>query len=131
MTKKKPLTYSETEQFQKEFKKLNKRFKTLKEDLEIAKPSAIKLFHDLNIDNRSVFELAGYSPSSFKLYKLKKFACKSLKGKGINSGIRVIYAFYETEAKVEFIEIYYKGDKELEDKQRLLNYCKKEHHNFS
>jgi hypothetical protein len=128
---KKALNYNRTDKFQKDFKKLLKRFKTLKEDFEVATSNAIKLFHTLNIDNHSVFELTGYSTNKFKLYKLKKFACRALKGKGANSGIRVIYSFYETEAKVEFIEIYYKGDKKIEDQQRLLSYCKEEHHNFS
>jgi len=123
MTKKKSLSYSDTEKFKKEFKKLLKRFKTLDSDLEVAKSNAIKLFHELGLDNRSVFELPGYKSTSFKLYKLKKFACKSLKGKGANSGIRIIYAFYEAEFKIELIEIYYKGDKTDEDKDRLKKYC--------
>ncbi|NQY74677.1 MAG: hypothetical protein HRT90_07935 [Candidatus Margulisbacteria bacterium] len=123
MTTKKSFNYNETDTFQREFKKLNKRFKTLKEDLKVAKSSAIELLHSLNIDNRSIFELTGYKTTSFKLYKLKKFACKSLKGKGVNSGIRLIYAYYETISKVVFIEIYYKGDKGLEDRNRLKKYC--------
>lgn len=42
--------------------------------------------------------------------KVKKFACKSLKGKGGHSGIRFTYAYFPFEDKIEFIEIYYKGD---------------------
>ncbi len=54
----------------------------------------------------------------------KKFACKSLKGKGAASGIRIIYAYYEKEDIVEFVEIYYKGNKENEDRKRILKYYK-------
>ena len=57
-----------------------------------------------------------------KIYKAKKFACRSLKGKGVQSGIRVIYAYFEKEDKIELIEIYYKGDKENEDRERILKY---------
>jgi hypothetical protein len=60
-----------------------------------------------------------------KLYKARKFACKSLKGRGVASGIRTTYAYYEKEDKIEFIEIYYKGDKENEDRERILKYYKK------
>jgi hypothetical protein len=38
------------------------------------------------------------------------------------SGIRVIYAYQEEENKVEFIEIYYKGNKKNEDGERILKY---------
>lgn len=57
-----------------------------------------------------------------KIYKAKKFTCKSLKGKGAASGIRIIYGHYEKEDIIEFIEIYYKGDKENEDRERILKY---------
>jgi len=38
------------------------------------------------------------------------------------SGIRIIYAYYENEDVIEFIEIYFKGDKANEDKKRILKY---------
>ena len=49
----------------------------------------------------------------------KKFACKALKGRGVQSGIRVIYAYFVKEDRVEFIEIYFKGDKASEDRHRI------------
>jgi len=55
-----------------------------------------------------------------KVYKAKKFACKSLKGKGVQSGIRVIYAYEEEKDRIVLIEIYFKGDKSNEDKKRIL-----------
>jgi hypothetical protein len=57
----------------------------------------------------------------------KKFACKSLKGKGAKSGIRIIYAYFEQEDTIEFIEIYFKGDKENEDKERIKKYFTSTH----
>ena len=42
-------------------------------------------------------------------------------GKGVRSGIRVIYAYFEERDKIELLEIYYKGDKETEDRERILN----------
>lgn len=38
------------------------------------------------------------------------------------SGIRIIYAFHIAPAKVEFIEIYFKGENENEDRQRIKDY---------
>lgn len=115
----------ELPEFKKDFKKLSKRFSTLKEDLQVFIEKQLNLFHKLSIDNKGVFQISGLPVNYPKIYKARKFACKSLKGKGVFSGIRVIYAYYEKEDVVEFIEIYYKGDKENEDKKRILRYYRK------
>ncbi len=52
---------------------------------------------------------------------MKKIASNSFKGKGVNSGFRIIYAQFENEDKIVLIEIYHKSVKEIEDKQRILN----------
>ena len=116
------IIYKETANFLRDLKKLQKRFRTLDEDLVVAKTNAIELYHIHNIDNRSVFHIPGFQAENIQIFKLKKFACKSLKGSGIKSGIRIIYAFSPTIKTVEFIEIYFKGDKDNEDKQRIGDY---------
>ena len=110
-------------EFEKDLKKLVKRFTTLEEDLQIFIKVAMALFHKQKIDTNAIFHIADLGIHSPKIYKARKFACKALKGKGVQSGIRVIYAYHEEEDKIEFIEIYYKGDKESEDRGRILKYC--------
>lgn len=115
-------------EFEKDIKRLLKRFKTLEDDLKVFIEKELNLYHKLKIDNKGVFQITGLQIKSPKIYKAKKFACRSLKGKGVQSGIRVIYAYSEQEDKVELIEIYYKGDKENEDRERIFMYlgdCKK------
>lgn len=109
-------------EFEKDIKKLLKRFKTLEDDLAIFIKNELNLYHKLKIDNKGVFQVPGLKIKSSKIYKAKKFACRSLKGKGVQSGIRVIYAYFEEQDKIELIEIYYKGDKENEDRERILEY---------
>ena len=109
-------------EFEKDIIKLLKRFKTLEDDLEIFIKNELNLYHKLKIDNKGVSQVPGLKIEIPKIYKAKKFACRSLKGKGVQSGIRVIYAYFEKKDKIEFIEIYYKGDKENEDKERILLY---------
>ena len=109
-------------EFEKDIIKLLKRFKTLEDDLEIFIKNELNLYHKLKIDNKGVSQVPGLKIEIPKIYKAKKFACRSLKGKGVQSGIRVIYAYFEEKDKIEFIEIYYKGDKENEDKERILLY---------
>ena len=112
-------------EFKKDLKKLSKKFRTLEEDLETFIQNQLKLIHKLNIDNKGVVPISGLSIMSPKIYKARKFPCRSLKGKGAASGIRIIYAYFEEEDIIEFIEIYYKGDKENEDRDRILRHYKK------
>ncbi|MEK6691341.1 MAG: hypothetical protein AABY78_08620 [Nitrospirota bacterium] len=111
-------------EFEKDVKKLPKRFETLKDDLKTFIEKEMFLYHKLKIDNKGVFQITDLKIENPKIYKAKKFACRSLKGKGAQSGIRIIYAYFEEKDKVELIEIYYKGDKENEDKERIVRYCK-------
>ena len=92
MTRQK-ISYNETQSFGKEFKKRQKKFRTLPDDFKVAQENAIELFHLRNIDNQSVELIPGFKHDKFQVYKLRKFACKSLKGRGVKSGIRIIYAF--------------------------------------
>lgn len=119
---------SHVPEFEKDLKKLANRFTSLEEDLQVFIKVAMNIFHKQNIDNRAIFQITDlgiHSPKKYKapkIYKAKKFACKALKGKGVQSGIRVIYAYHAEEDRVEFIEIYYKGDKENEDRERISKY---------
>jgi mRNA-degrading endonuclease RelE of RelBE toxin-antitoxin system len=107
-------------EFEKEFKKLLKKFQSLEEDLDVFIDKQLVPTHKLGVDNGGVVRIAGLGIEEPKVYKAKKFACKSLKGKGAQSGIRIIYSYSSTRDVVEFIEIYYKGDKENEDRARIV-----------
>ena len=117
-----PITYKNTSGFDKDLKRLLKKFRTLEEDIEVAKTNAIELFHLKNIDNNSVEPIPNFCSDELKICKIKKFACKALKGRGVQSGIRVIYAYHVSTKTVDFIEIYFKGESENEDKERIKQY---------
>ena len=119
------MNYNETNEFARDFKKLLKKFPSLRDDMEVVKKFRIELLHIQKIDNKSIFEIenAG-NRENLRFFKIKKFQCKSLKGKGAKSGIRVIYAFHCNDSKVDFIEIYFKGEKEKEDHERIKEYLK-------
>lgn len=107
-------------EFEKDFKRLSKRFRTLEEDFKTFVNTQLNLFHKQGIDNKGVVPISGIGIPNLIIYKARKFACRSLKGRGVDSGIRVIYAYWEEKDKLEFIEIYFKGDKENEDRDRIL-----------
>jgi len=128
MTMPTKIKYNAIDLFQKDLKRLLKKYRTLEEDLETAKRNAIELYHLKRIDNQSVFPIQGFRTEIIQVYKIKKFACKALKGKGCKSGIRVIYAFFSNQNKVEFIQIYYKDRDDTDcDYKRIRDYLK----NFS
>ena len=108
-------------EFERDFKRLKKKFGTLDEDLQVFIDKQLNLLHKLKQDNGGCVRIANLGISYPHIYKARKFACKSLKGRGAASGIRVIYAYYLNEDIIELIEIYYKGDKENEDRVRILN----------
>jgi mRNA-degrading endonuclease RelE of RelBE toxin-antitoxin system len=54
------------------------------------------------------------------MIKVKKIASDSFKGKGKQSGFRLVYAYFEAEARIVLIELYHKNEKETEDRERIL-----------
>lgn len=111
------MTFDELAEYKKDLKNLLKHYRTLNEDLDVVK---------------QVLETAPEQrpPFSFRIdnlglttcvIKVKKIACKALKGRGVNSGLRLIYAYFKDEQRITFVELYHKNDKENEDRQRIIN----------
>lgn len=112
-------------EFKKDMKKLKKKYLTLEDDLRTFIGAQIYLYHKLGKDNQGVFPVSDLGIEEHNVFKAKKFACRSLSGTGVRSGIRVIYSYEHksnSKDKLTLIEIYYKGDKETEDKDRILKY---------
>jgi proline dehydrogenase len=107
-------------EFERDMKKLLKRYKTLGGDLDICIRNQLVLHHKLGKETGGTVPIADSSIDNPKIYKVRKFACRSLRGTGSRSGIRLVYGYYEQEDKIVLIEIYYKGDKENEDEDRIL-----------
>jgi len=109
-------------EFERDLKKLAKRFKTLEDDLDTFVETQLNLYYKLEIDNKGIVQLTDLKIENPRVYKARKFACRSLKGRGVQSGIRIIYAYFEEKDKIELIEVYYKGDKGSEDRQRIFRH---------
>lgn len=117
------MNYDGTEEFKRDFKKLLKKFPSLAEDLDVNKQYRIELFHCKEINSGSIFEIQGAgNTNELKFFKVKKFQCKSLKGRGAKSGIRIIYAYLPTDQKIVFLEIYFKTNQENERKERITDF---------
>ncbi len=125
MTEKSPFKIGYLKEFHRELKKLKKKYRSLDGDLKTFINTQLELFHKRGIDNDGIKELTYVINQKFKLYKAVKFTCDSLGGRASKSGIRVIYAHAESTDEIEFIEIYYKEDKDNEDRARVICYYDK------
>ena len=105
--------------FEKDLKKLLRRFQSLEKDLDIFQKIQLVLFHKQGLDNGGIVRIEGVGQGILPIFKARKFACRSLKGKGVQSGIRVIYSYTVELDRIQYIEIYYKGDQEIETKARF------------
>jgi len=112
-------------EFTRDLKQLTKKYKSLPEDLDVLISASLNLFHKLNHRHNGIEHMAGYGITYPEIYKVRKFACRALKGRGAMSGIRVIYAYFPDLDKVEFVEMYFKADAETEDRERILKHYKK------
>lgn len=111
------MIFTELNEFKKDLKALMKKYHTLPGDLEV-----VKKVLEVSPDERQPFSfrMDGLSIQTC-IIKVKKIACRALKGKGVNSGLRLIYAWFQEENKITFVELYHKSDKEREDRDRISN----------
>ena len=107
--------FSRLPEFEKEFKRLSKKYRTLEDDLEKFK----KVLQSFPTGTGRNFTIV-HSGKNLKVVKAR-MACQALRERSL----RVIYAYFEQEQKIEFIEVYYKGNKENEDRSRMTQYVKK------
>jgi mRNA-degrading endonuclease YafQ of YafQ-DinJ toxin-antitoxin module len=111
------MNFDELAEFKKDLKNLLKRYRSLNEDLD-----TVKQVLETSPDQRPPFSFRIENLGlTTRVIKVKKMACKALKGKGVNSGLRLIYAYFKEDQRITFIELYHKGDKENEDRKRILN----------
>ncbi len=114
------MEFDQLVEFKKDLKILLKRYRTLNEDL-----AEVKAILKKRPDERPPFS---YRINNLGLetciIKVKKIACKALKGRGVNSGLRLIYAYFPNEQKISLIELYHKNDKENEDRNRITEHFK-------
>ena len=113
------MNFKNTRGFERDLKKLSKKFQSLNGDLIVFKkvlsesPLGIGKHFNVIIKIGSVYIVKA------------RFFCRSLKKKDL----RIIYAYIENHQTaemigIEFLEMYFKGNKENEDKKRIKQYLK-------
>ncbi|MBO4641068.1 MAG: hypothetical protein J5710_15075 [Treponema sp.] len=118
------INYKTLPEFDKDFKALLKRYRTLESDFETFKKYTIETFYEQKTPTTAFVPVEGFCSEDYVSNKVRKFACKSLPGRGNQSGIRIIFVWQETLRLATFVEIYFKGDKPEEDRERLGDFVK-------
>ncbi|MBS8122504.1 hypothetical protein [Candidatus Vampirococcus lugosii] len=114
--------YNKLEEFKKEFKKLQKKYPSLKDDLDIVK-LAIERYPKGYGDN--IIQISDLGKEvKIPIMKVRKFPCKSLKD---NKSLRLVYAYKEDKKEIDLIEldlieIYHKNIKENHNIDRIKKY---------
>jgi len=101
-------------EFEKEFLKLSKKYPSLADDLK-----KLERLITLNPVGLGTNFVTIHHSDEVKIVKTR-LACKSLR----NRSIRIIYAYHQNILTFVHIEIYFKGDKENEDRARIADYLK-------
>jgi len=107
------MEFAELPEFSRDLKRLKKKYLSLDDDFqrlrdvlsEIPKGNGGKHWNRL------------HEQENLCIYKVR-LACAYLR----RDNMRVIYAYQEEPAKIEFIELYYKGEKDNEEKERIKQY---------
>lgn len=107
-------SFSELPEFEKEVKKLSKKYPTLKDDIEDIKPVLLESPTGIG-KNFTIIAIQG----EVKIVKVR-VQCESLRARTI----RLIYAYLGDTIEFMYIELYFKGDKEREDKERIQKYLR-------
>lgn len=107
--------FNQLPEFEKEFSRLSKKYPSLAEDLKRFE----KLIEANPTGVGKNFTIIQHS-EKVKLVKTR-LACKSLRDRSM----RMIYAYHDDKVKFVYIELYFKGDKANEDRERIKEYLKK------
>lgn len=123
------MEFSYLDEFNREFKRLLKKYRTLEDDFNLFKERVLA-YRENGTGKYLFWRPPGIVRISnlgieTEVYKVKHFSCRALKGRGSRSGIRIIYVYFPDNNKVEFVEIYFKERDDTDcDKERIKRYYK-------
>lgn len=115
-------------EFQKDLKRLSKKWRSLPDDIEYVKPRIESLYiehDDIDIRQYRADFFAGKTattlPSEHSGVEVVKMRL-DVESLSTNSKVRVIFIATVSDNTVKFIELYAKNEKDREDKNRIKKY---------
>jgi len=115
-------------EFDGDLKRLKKRYSSLDDDLAVLIKALYVWLRIQGKPGQSCGDryvvMSGYGPNGCYLYKIRHMACAAIPGKGSQTGLRVVCAYWPDSDTLEFIQLYFKADSTREDQNRIRNYVK-------
>ncbi len=108
------INFSELPEFSKEYRRYLKKYRTLDSDFLNFKKIILSIPCGVGKHFNIITAL-----NDVKIIKARLF-CRSLK----RSSLRIVYAYHKNKELIDFIEIYFKGDKASENSKRVKAYLK-------
>src|SRR3989344_4474215 len=107
--------FEQLPEFARELKKLSKKYRSIEKDLSDFE-RVISVMPTGSGKNFTII----HSKQDVKIVKAR-LACKTLRDRSM----RIIYAYHDKKVTFVHIEIYFKGNKENEDRKRIEEYLKR------
>ena len=108
------MNFSETNEFSKDFKRLSKKYRSLPDDLLEFK----KIVSEIPLGSGKHFVVLREN-EKVKVLKARLF-CKYLRG----ASLRIIYAYREKSATIDFIELYFKCEQTNENRALINDFLR-------
>lgn len=106
--------FDRTPEFEKDFKRLGKKYRSLDEDLSLLEALLSKY------PKGTGSKFAVLHETQDVVIVKARLACRTLR----ESSLRIIYAYHAGTITFVYIELYYKGDKANEDFERIKMYLR-------
>lgn len=122
------MNFEQTPEFQKDLKRLSKKWRSLASDVEYVKPRIQSLYverEDIDIEQYRVSMFASKkaailtaTSSGVEVVKMRL----DVADLGRNDKVRIVFIAIRTENEILFVELYAKNEKPREDQGRIRRY---------
>ncbi len=119
------MNFKQTPEFQKDLKRLSKKWRSIEADIEYAKPRIESLYTDS--DDIEEYRAAFFGGKrGVILHQLGASEVIKMRldvaALGRNDKVRIIFIAVRSKDTITFIELYAKNDKEQQDQRRIKKY---------
>jgi mRNA-degrading endonuclease RelE of RelBE toxin-antitoxin system len=108
------ITFSQLPEFERELKRLSRKYPSLVSDIEDIKPILSSSPTGIG-KNFTIIKIM----DDVRIVKVR-IHCESLRSRSI----RLIYSYHAGRFQFMFLELYFKGEKENEDHERIARYLR-------
>ena len=122
------MNFSETPEFQKDVKRLAKKWRSIPGDIEAVKPYLLPLYEfraddvEVSVYRRDFFNgkraAILHTTSTYEVIKMRLDVATLNR----SDKVRIIFVAVKTEGTIRFIELYAKNEKDREDTKRIKKY---------